>query len=140
MPRKCSDYPSYNLYQYSFDPELNKYSLVSRGLSGNYLPDLLKLERTFSAKIKADFILRGESEGLKLFTGLKPIDRNTFTGDHVSETVSGRRVKSLLIFIFSDNKDKLDIFYFRNFKKFGTPLISFTTNFIKHIQQNQPNN
>lgn len=137
MAKRCSNFPSYKLYQYIYDPLLKKYALRYRDIGIRFLPDLIKLERTFSPKIKSDFVLRGESEGLKLFTGLHPINENVFAGDHISDTASGNRIKSMLIAVFSNDKEMLNIYYFRGIFKFPAARISFVKSFLNHIGNNQ---
>ena len=136
MADTCSNLPHYNLYKYTFDPTTNKYNLSFRGMGKIYLPDVLKLERTFSPKIKADYILRGETNSCKLFTGLRPEIENVFSGDHVFETKAGKRVKSFLLFEFNETKELLTVYYFKGITKFANSRTAFICSFLNQISKN----
>ncbi len=113
--------PKNTCLEYVLNIETGYYQKQPSKLPFLKLPFELRVEPTQELKIKAQGaqnIIRGRIKNGKyqFFTGLVPICAFHFQGDYV-EFIKGAKIKSLILFRFSEDYSKLTVFCFSRFYK-----------------------
>lgn len=131
--------PDYRTIIYNLDSETGKYQREPEIVTFSKLPNTLKVEETWEEKIRnngANYVITGpfKSKRREFFTGLIPVaDQHWFMGNDYS-TINGVKSNSLVVFNFSENKNRLTVYYFNNFYKFKREeRISFVIWFIQRV-------
>jgi hypothetical protein len=113
--------PDYKTIEYKNNLLTGRFEKQPSMYSFNKLPFDLKIEPTQEERIKkqgAESIITGRFEkGQRtFFTGLVPIEKNIFEGNHF-EIYKGQKKLSLIIFKLSDDYSNLIVYFFNHYYK-----------------------
>ena len=116
--------PVYKMVSYANNPQSGYYTKTPEQpdkIPVMRLPYELKVEPTQLHQIKcnASLLIRGKEKykkgNFKFFTGLQPtIFEQWFTGNDY-EIIQGQKIKTLCLFHFTINNDRLIVYYFSRF-------------------------
>jgi hypothetical protein len=128
----------YKKLVYSYNGETKYYQLSEKPLSFDKLPNDLKVEQTRRPDIiKSKFIIRGRIKNKKytFFTGLLETKyKNLFFGDYF-QRINGVKKNSFILFLFSEDKQKIEIYFFNNFKLYPKRRSNFISEFVLKIKR-----
>lgn len=129
--------PEYKQLIFKLNPETSYYQLIRGVLGFTKVPDELKVEPTQRKEIiKSDYIIRGRIQNgrYSFFTGLlKTNFDGWYFGDYF-EIHNGNKKNSFILFHFSPDQTRFEMYYFNHFKLYPKRRGIFIRDFI--ISQN----
>ncbi|MBC8181548.1 hypothetical protein H8E88_10535 [candidate division KSB1 bacterium] len=130
--------PEHKYLYFKLNPDTGYFQMI-RGVMGfQKVPNELKLEQTQRKEIiKSDFLIRGRIKNGKylFFTGLlKTNFDNWYFGDFF-EIRNGIKKNSLILFNFSQDQTRFEMYFFNHFKLYPKHRGYFIRDFINSIKE-----
>lgn len=133
------NFPKYHTIVYRNNPLTGRFEKQPAIISFAKIPFDLKVEPTQEDRLVrqgAKTIITGriKSGNREFFTGLIPLDQNTFVGNHY-ESVKGVKKLSLIVFVFSDDNAVLTVYFFNHYYiDSRTERLKFCQKFINNLK------
>lgn len=113
----ANQWPKYRVIRYVLDTTSGWYAKAAARIAFAKMPERLKVEETKDPRIRANGaseVIHGPAEGgkWKFFTGLVPVGVPGWNEGNAYEHRSGKGVRSLVLFQFTDGDAGLAVFFF----------------------------
>ena len=130
---QASKTPDRKYLVFQLNEETKYYELVRGEMGFDKVPTELKLEETRKKGIiHSDYLIRSRIKDGKyfFFTGLLPTQyEHWFYGDHF-ERVNGIKKNSFILFHFSQDRTRFEMFFFNHFKLYPNKRNGFVRGFL----------
>jgi len=130
--------PDYKHLIFEYNPQTRYYQMAKGEIGFLKVPNELKLEETQKKElIRSDFIIRSRIKDGKyqFFTGLlKTNFENWYFGDFF-ETRNGIKRNSFILFHFTTDQTKIELFFFNHFKLYPKKRGLFIRDFITKLKR-----
>ena len=130
--------PGYKHLVFSLNPETRYFQMTSGEMGFTKVPNELKLEETQKKGIiHSDYLIRGRIRNGKylFFTGLLKTNFDHWYFGDFFEIRNGIKKNSFILFHFSQDQTRFEMFFFNHFKLYPDRRGHFIRNFINDLKQ-----
>jgi hypothetical protein len=125
--------PDFKHLLFDLNPETGYFEMIRGEMGFQKVPAELKLEETQKkGLIKSDYLIRGRIRNGKylFFTGIIQTDFNTWYFGDFFEIKHGIKRNSFILFHFSTDLVRFEMFFFNHFKLYPEQRAQFIRNFV----------
>ncbi len=130
--------PDYKHLVFSFNPETRYFQMTTGEMGFSKVPNELKLEETQKKGIiHSDYVIRGRIKDGKylFFTGLLKTNFDHWYFGDFFEIRKGIKKNSFILFHFSQDQTRFEMFFFNHFKLYPDRRGHFIRNFIANLKR-----